>query len=347
MNAILLQAELLELKGSPHGPARGVVIESKLDKGRGAMATILVNRGTLRRGDNFVVGAIQGKVRKLLDENGRELKEVGPARPVQVLGITGVPQAGDLLTVYPSEKEARQVMLKKQQLIREQDHQKIKKFSLESLTKEIQDGEVKELAVIIKADAAGSVEAIADEIMKIVSDEVRVDVVHKAVGAITENDVMLAAASKAIIIGFHVHPTLKAREESHNHGVDIRIYRIIYDITQDIRLALEGMLNPEYQEEITATLEVRQVFKISRVGTVAGCMVVQGKISRNHQVRLLRDNVEIFTGRIEALKRFKDDAKEVAQGFECGLQLVNYNDIKVGDIVEAFQLKEVKRTLAE
>jgi len=345
MDEILLRAEMLELKGNPTGEARGIVVESEMDKGRGAVATVLIQRGTLHKAEPFVAGAEMGRVRLMVDENGRIVKEAGPGKPVQITGLSGVPQAGDTLVGYKSEKEARQVMLKKQQLLREQSQQKIQKLSLESLTRDIKDGEVNELSVIIKGDVAGSVEAIADEVMKLANEEVRVNVIHKAVGAITESDVMLAVAGQAFIIGFHVHPTQNAREEARVQNVDIRIYRIIYDITNDIKLALEGLLRPDEQEEVTATLEVREVFKISKVGSVAGCMVVSGKITRNERVRLMRDNVEVYTGDIAALKRFKDDAKEVAQGYDCGVQIANFNDIKEGDIIESFKVIEIKRTL--
>jgi translation initiation factor IF-2 len=345
MDEILLRAEMLELKGNPTGEARGIVLESEMDKGRGAVATVLIQRGTLHKAEPFVAGAEMGRVRLMVDENGKVVKEAGPGKPIQITGLSGVPQAGDTLVGYKSEKEARQVMLKKQQLLREQSQQKIQKLSLESLTRDIKDGEVNELSVIIKGDVAGSVEAIADEVMKLANEEVRVNVIHKAVGAITESDVMLAVAGQAFIIGFHVHPTQNAREEARLQNVDIRIYRIIYDITNDIKLALEGLLRPEEHEEVTATLEVREVFKISKIGSIAGCMVVSGKITRSERVRLMRDNVEVYTGNIAALKRFKDDAKEVAQGYDCGVQIANFNDIKQGDIIESFKVIEIKRTL--
>jgi len=345
MDEILLRAEMLELTGNPTGEVRGTVVESEMDKGRGAVATVLVQRGTLHKGDCFVAGAVMGRVRQMVNENGVVMKEAGPGKPVQITGLAGVPQAGDALSGYKTEKEARQVMLKKQQLLREQSQQRIRKLSLESLSRDIKEGEIRELSLIIKGDVAGSVEAIADEVMTLANEEVRVNVIHKAVGAITESDVMLAVAGNALIIGFHVHPTQNARDEARLQNVDIRIYRIIYDITSDVKLALEGLLRPKIEEEVTANLEVRQAFRISKVGTIAGCMVVSGKISRSERVRLLRDNVEVYTGDIAALKRFKDDVKEVAQGFDCGVQIANFNDIKEGDVIESFKEIEIKRTL--
>jgi len=345
LETILLEAEILDLKANPNRPARGVVIEAKLDKGKGIVGTVLVQKGTLRIGDPFVAGIYSGHVRAMFDERNRRVEAARPSTPVQVLGFDGIPQAGDTFIVTPDARTAREVSLRRQQLKREQDFRQVRVVSLDNISEQIEQGEMKELNVIVKGDVDGSVGALADSLMKISNQEVRVRVIHKAVGGISESDVLLAAASKAVIIGFNVRPNLNARQLAEREKVDIRTYTIIYDAIDDVKKALEGMLAPEKKEEITATLDVRQIFKIPRVGTIAGCYVQHGKIARNNKVRLMRDNIVIYEGSIGSLKRFKEDVREVEQGFECGIGLENFNDIKVGDTIESYRIVELKRTL--
>ena len=345
LESILVEAEMLELKANPNRLARGVVIESKLDKGKGVVATVLVQNGTLKVSDPFIVGQYHGKVRSMYDEWGKKHKEAGPSVPIQVTGFTGLPQAGDTFVVLKSEKDTREISLKRQQLKREQELRRFRHMTLDEISQQIKKGAIKELSLIIKGDVDGSVEAINDALLKLSNEEVTVRVILKGVGAISESDVLLASASSAIILGFQVRPTIKAREVAKRENVDIRIYKVIYDAISDVRAALEGLLAPEYKEENLGTLEVREIFRVPKIGTVAGCYVVNGKITRNDIVRLYRDDKLLYEGKIRSLKRFKDDVKEVVSGFECGLGLENYDDIKVGDIVEVFQVIEIKRTL--
>lgn len=345
LEKILLEAEILDLKANPDRLARGVVVEAELDKGRGVVATILVQKGTLRIGEPFVAGIYHGRVRAMFDERGNKVKEALPSTPVQVLGFEAAPQAGDTFIVVESEREAREISIKRQQLKREQDQKQIHHLTLDEIAKQISIGGVKELPLIVKGDVDGSVEALSDSFMRISNQEVVVKVIHKGVGGISENDVLLAAASNAIIIGFNVRPNINARKLAESQRVDIRLYSIIYDAINELKSALEGMLSPILSEEVTATVEVREVFKVPKVGTVAGCYVQDGKISRNNKIRLIRDGVVIHQGEILSLKRFKDDVREVENGYECGISLVNYNDIKIGDLVESYKIIETKKTL--
>jgi len=345
LEKILLEAEILDLKANPSRAARGVIIESELDKGRGITATILVQKGTLKVGDPFVAGIYHGRVRAMFDERNRKVHEATPSTPVLVLGLEGAPQAGDLFIVVDGERDAREIALKRQQLKREQDQKQVHHLTLDEISRQISIGGVKDLPIIVKGDVDGSVEALADSLMKLSREEVQVKVIHRGVGAISEGDVLLAAASDAIIIGFHVRPNLNARKLAENQKVDIRLYSIIYDAINEVKLALEGLLAPVISEEVTATVEIREVFKISKIGTVAGCRVQEGKIQRSNKVRLIRDGIQIYEGDIAALKRFKDDVREVDAGFECGLSLLNYNDLKTGDIVEAYKIVETKKKL--
>jgi translation initiation factor IF-2 len=346
LEKILLEADVLDLKANPDMPAKGGVIEARVDRGKGTIATVLVQKGTLNVGDPFVAGIQSGRVRAMYDERGHRMESAGPSSPVQIQGFDGIPQAGDAFFGVETEREAREISLRRQQLKREQDFRLIRSVTLDDLSKKIQDGQVKELNVVVKGDVDGSVGALADSLMKITHAEVRVNVIHRAVGAISESDVLLAAASGAIIIGFHVRPNLNARVLSEQENVDIRLYNIIYDAIEDVRKALEGLLAPEKNEEVTATLEVRDTFKIPKIGTVAGCYVQNGKITRGNRVRLVRDGVVVFEGTISSLKRFKDDVREVETGFECGLSLENFNDLKVGDTIESFKIVETQRKLA-
>ena len=344
LDEILTRAEVLELMAVTTGQAKAVVIDSKLDKGRGAIATVLVERGILRKGDIVVAGTASGRVRLMLDERGKSRDEAPPAAPVQILGLDSVPQAGDSLLVYPTERDARAVALKRQQIQREQSQQRISSFTLSSLSQQIARGEVRDLPVIIKGDVDGSIGAIADDLMKMQNQEVRVSVISRSVGNITESDVLLAKASGAIIIGFHVTPTPNARELAQRERVDVRLYKVIYEVVEEIHAALEGMLAPDVEEEVVGTAEVRQVFRILKKA-IAGCMVVSGKIERGAKARLLRENVMIHEGDMSSLKRFKDDVREVASGFECGIQLAGFNDLREGDMIQVFSLKEVSRRL--
>ncbi len=347
LDKILLEAEMLELKANYDRTARGAVIESQLDKGRGITATILIQKGTLRVGDPFVAGNFHGRVRAMFDERNNKVDEAGPSTPVLVLGFEGTPQAGDTFVVADSEREAREIALKRQQLKREQDHRQVKHITLDQIASQISSGGVKELALIVKGDVDGSVEALADSLMKLSNDEVKVNVILKGVGAISESDVILAAASDAIIIGFHVRPNSNARKLAENEYVDIRLYNVIYDAINEVKSALEGMLSPVLSEELVATVEIRDTFKVPKTGTVAGCYVTDGKISRNDKIRLFRDGIVIYEGELASLRRFKDDVKEVDQGYECGLNITNYNDIKVGDIIEGYKIIETKKKLED
>ncbi|AFH48351.1 Translation initiation factor 2 [Ignavibacterium album JCM 16511] len=346
LEKILLEAEILDLKANPDRPARGAIVEAELDKGRGVVATVLVQKGTLRIGDPFVAGIYHGRVRAMFDERGNKVKEAPPSTPVQVLGFEGVPQAGDTFVVVESERDAREIALKRQQLKREQDQKQVHHLTLDEIAKQISIGGVKELPLIVKGDVDGSVEALSDSFMKLTNQEVVVRVIHKGVGGISESDVLLAAASNAIIIGFNVRPNLNARKLAETQKVDIRLYSVIYDAINEVKSALEGLLSPVLSEEITATVEVREVFKVPKVGTVAGCYVTDGKIARSNKIRIIRDGIVIHQGEILSLKRFKDDVREVDAGYECGISIVNFNDIKVGDIIEGFKIVETKKTLA-
>lgn len=342
---ILVAAELLELKADATVKARGVVIESRLDKGLGAVATILIQQGTLKVGDSFVCGVQSGRVRMMMNDRGESVMEMGPGRPVQVVGFDGVPQAGDKLNVVSSEKEAKAIALKRQAQYRELAIRHLRNLSLNQMAKRLAEKEIKELALIIKADAHGSVEALADGLMRLSNPEVSVNVVHRGVGAISESDVLLAAASQAVIIGFHVHPHPQARELARREGVEIRTYRIIHEVLDDVRKAMEGMLAPIREEKIVGLIEVRRVFRISKVGTVAGCYVQEGKVMRNSKLRLIRDGVELWSGGIRSLKRFKDDVREVVAGFECGISLEGYDDVQEGDRLEVIEIVETARKL--
>ncbi|MBS1516934.1 MAG: translation initiation factor IF-2 [Bacteroidetes bacterium] len=345
LEKILLEAELLELKTNPKKSARGVVLEAKLDKGRGPIATVLVQKGVLRVGDSFIAGIYSGKVKAMFDERERKIEEAASSSPVVVLGFDGVPQAGDSFVVLESERDSKNLSLKRQQLKREQDFRQVKFITLDDISKQIQEGKQVELKIILKADTDGSAEALADSLHKLTTNETKVYVIHKAVGSISESDVLLAEASDAIVIGFNVRPNLKARKLAEKNNIDIRLYNIIYNLIDEIKAALEGMLAPDISEEVTATVEIRQVFKVPKIGNIAGCYVQDGKINRNNKVRLLRDGFEIFKGGISSLKRIKDDVREVESGYECGIGLENFNDIKVGDIIEAYKIVETKRKL--
>ncbi|MBQ2029760.1 MAG: translation initiation factor IF-2 [Bacteroidaceae bacterium] len=345
LEKVLLEADMLELKANPNRRATGTVIESSLDKGRGYVATVLVSNGTLRVGDNVIAGTCFGRVRDLNDERGKRIKSVGPAKAATLLGFNGAPQAGDTFHVMETEQEVRDIANKRLQLQREQSLRTSHRTTLEEIGNRIAQGGFQELNIIVKGDVDGSVEALSDALIKLSTEKIAVSVIHKAVGQITESDVSLAAASQAIIIGFQVRPSAQARKEAEQEGIDIRLYSIIYDAIHDVKTAMEGMLKPIIKEEATATLEVRQVYRISKVGTVAGAFVVSGKVSRTDKARLIHDGIVKFTGEINALKRFKDDVKEVNQDFECGISLLNYNDIQEGDTIETFREIEVKQKL--
>ncbi len=340
LEMILLVAEMAELKADYARPATGTVVEAELDKGRGPVATVLVQDGVLEVGAPIICGSVFGKVRAMLDEHGKRLKKASPSTPVEVLGLTGVPQAGDSFMVVKDEKLSRQIAAKRGEKLREASLRKTQKVSLDDLFKQIQDKAI-DLNVIIKADVQGSAEALAESLLKIEHEKVNIRIIHKAVGAINESDVMLASASNAIIIGFNIRPEPNARKLAERERVDIRLYRVIYEILEDIKAASLGLLEPEYQEEILGQAEVRQIFKVSRVGNIAGTYVQEGKILRNAGIRVIRDGTVIHEGKIDSLKRFKDDVKEVNTGFECGILLENFNDLKEGDIIEAYHMKEV------
>ena len=345
LEKVLLEADMLELKANPNKKAVGTVIESSLDKGRGYLATILVQAGTLRVGDVILSGCYTGKVKAMFNERGQKVAEAGPSTPVSILGLNGAPNAGETFNVFDDEKEAKDIANKREQLLRIQGLRTQKHITLEEIGRRIAIGNFQELNVIIKGDVDGSIEALSDSLIKLSTEEIHVNVIHKAVGAISESDVLLAAASNAIIIGFQVRPSANARKLADNEEIEIRLYSVIYDAINEVKSGIEGMLAPEEKEEVTATAEVRETFKISKVGTIAGCMVKEGKLTRNAKVRVIRDGIVIYTGSLGSLKRFKDDVKEVNSGYDCGLNIDGYNDIKVGDVVEAYQIVEIKRTL--
>ncbi len=345
LEKILLEAELLDLKGDIKRRPRGTVLEARLDKGKGPVASILIQDGILKVGDYFIVGQQWGRVRAMMNERGQKLKEAGPSTPVMILGIDGVPEAGDRFLVMADEKAAREVALQRRQIKREQDFRKVHLMTLDDISRKISEGTVQEIRILVKADVDGSAQALADSLLQISNDQVDVQIIRRAVGPITESDVMLAAASEAIIIGFHVRASLKAKELAEKEKVDIRLYKVIYDAIDEVKSALEGMLQPVEREVVIGTVEVRETFKVSRLGTVAGCMVLSGKITRNSRVRLVRNDVEIYDGKLSSLKRFKDDAKEVQSGYECGLMIENFNDLKIGDIVEAYEVVKEAQVL--
>ncbi len=345
LEKILLEAELLDLKANPVKRAKGTVIESSLDKGRGYVTTILVQNGTLKMGDIMLSGSYTGRVKAMFNERGMKITEAGPATPVSILGLNGAPAAGELFNVMEDEKEARDIANKREQLLRIQGLKTQKHITLEEIGRRIAIGNFQELNIIVKGDVDGSIEALSDSLIKLSNEEVHVNVIHKAVGAISESDVLLAAASNAIIIGFQVRPSVSARKLAEKEEIEIRLYSVIYDAINEVRDGIEGMLAPEQKEEITATAEVREVFRISKVGTIAGCMVKEGKLIRNAKVRVIRDGIVVYTGGLGSLKRFKDDVKEVSAGYDCGLNIDGYNDIKNGDIIESYTIVEIKRKL--
>ena len=345
LEKVLLEAEILELKANPKKLATGTVVEAFLDKGRGYVSTIMVQAGTLRIGDYMLAGKHSGKVKAMQDERGKNIKTAGPSTPVSVLGLDGAPQAGDKFNILEDEREAKDIAGKRAQLHREQSVRTQRHITLDEIGRRIALGDFKELNIILKGDVDGSVEALTDSFQKLSTEEIHVNIIHKAVGAITESDVLLASASDAIIIGFNVRPTGNARQVADKEEIDIRNYSIIYDAINDLKDAMEGMLSPVMKEEITGNAEIRETFKISKVGTIAGCMVTDGKIYRNSGIRIIREGVVVYTGEFASLKRFKDDAKEVAKGYDCGIQIKNYNDIKIGDVIEAYQEVAVKKKL--
>lgn len=345
LEKVLLEADLLELKANPDKRASGSIIESELDKGRGYVSTVLVENGTLHQGDIVLAGAYFGRVKAMFNERNQRIEKAAPAEPALILGLNGAPQAGDTFNVMETEQEARSVANRREQLQREQSIRTQKMLTLDDIGRRIAIGNFQQLNIIVKGDVDGSVEALSDSLIQLSTEEIQVNVIHKAVGQISESDVTLAAASDAIIIGFQVRPSLGARKEAEKEGVDIRLYSIIYAAIEEVTAAMEGMLAPEVKEEIIGNVEVLDVFKISKVGTVAGSMVRDGKIKRSSRIRLIRDGIVIFTGELDSLKRFKEDAREVNTGYECGITIRNFNDIKVGDTIEAFEETEEKRTL--
>jgi translation initiation factor IF-2 len=345
LEKVLLEAELLNLKANPEKPAVGSVIEASLDKGRGYVSTIMVQNGTLKIGDIVLAGAHHGRVKAMFDDTGKRSTEVGPATPVLVLGLDGAPQAGEKIMVMESDREARELAGKRGQILREQSIRTKKHITLDEIGRRLAIGNFKELNVIVKGDVDGSVEALSDSLLKLSTPEVQVAIIHKGVGQISESDVLLASASDAVIVGFQVRPSNAARRIAENEEIEIRLYSIIYDAINEVKAAMEGMLAPETQEVIVGNAEVREVFKITKVGTVAGCMVTDGYLKRTNPIRLIRDGIVVYSGEMGALKRFKDDVSEVKSGYDCGISIKNFNDINVGDVIEAYEQREVKRTL--
>jgi len=345
LEKVLLEAEILELTANPNKPAVGAVVEALLDKGRGYVSTILVQAGTLKIGDYLLAGKHSGKVRAMFDDKGNQLKVAGPSVPVSILGLDGAPQAGDKFNVFLDEREAKQIASKRSQLQREQSVRTQKTLTLDEIGRRIALGDFKELNIILKGDVDGSVEALTDSFQKLSTEEIQVNIIHKGVGAITESDVLLASASDAIVIGFNVRPQVNARIIADKEEVDIRNYSIIYDAINDLKDAMEGMLSPDMKEEILGNVEIREVYKISKIGNIAGCMVMSGKILRSSMIRIIREGIVVHTGTLEALKRFKDDVREVTKGFDCGIQIKGYNDIKQGDVIEAYHEIAVKKKL--
>ncbi|MEE9461222.1 MAG: translation initiation factor IF-2 [Bacteroidales bacterium] len=345
LEKVLLEAELLELMANPHKAASGSVIESELDKGRGFVSTILVENGSLEVGDVVLAGSYYGHIKAMYNERGKKIDEAGPSTPVLILGLNGAPQAGDRFNVMESDKEAKEIANKREQLQREQDQRTQKHITLDEIGRRIAIGNFQELNIIVKGDVDGSIEALSDSLIKLSTEEIQLNIIHKAVGQIKEADIMLAAASNAIILGFQVRPSLGARKLAEKEEIDIRLYSVIYDAIEEVKAAMEGMLSPEIKEEITSTVEIREIFKITKVGTVAGCMVKEGKINRNSRIRVIRDGIVVYTGELGSLKRFKEDVREVASGYECGLNIGSFNDIKVGDIIESYHEVEVMKKL--
>lgn len=343
LEMVLLTAEMQELTADPNRKAKGTVIEAKLDKGRGAVASLLIQNGTLNVGDSILVGSTYGRIRAMFDDRGKKIKSAGPSIPVEILGLSEVPAAGDRFIVCKDEKTARNMAELRKQKIKADSHQASNRVSLEDLYSQIQEGKVKELAIVVKADVQGSVEAIRQSLEKLSTDDVKVRVIHGAVGAITETDVTLAAASNALVIGFNVRPDGNATVQAEKENIEIKTYRIIYDAIEDVKSAMIGMLEPEYKEVVNGKAEVRMTYKISNVGTIAGCYVTDGKIVRNSEIRVIRDGIVIFESTLASLKRFKDDAKEVAKGYECGLSVEKFNDLKEGDVIESFTMEAIKR----
>jgi translation initiation factor IF-2 len=345
LEKVLLEAELLELMANPNKAASGSVIESELDKGRGFVSTILVETGSLEVGDVVLAGSYYGHIKAIYNERGKKIDEAGPSTPALILGLNGAPQAGDRFNVMESDKEAKEIANKREQLQREQDQRTQKHITLDEIGRRIAIGNFQELNIIVKGDVDGSIEALSDSLIKLSTEEIQLNIIHKAVGQIKEADIMLAAASNAIILGFQVRPSLGARKLAEKEEIDIRLYSVIYDAIEEVKAAMEGMLSPDIKEEITATVEIREIFKITKVGTVAGCMVKEGKINRNSRIRVIRDGIVVYTGELGSLKRFKEDVREVASGYECGLNIGSFNDIKVGDIIESYEEVEVMKKL--
>ena len=345
LELLALETEMLELMANPDKRAKGTIVESKLDRGRGNVATVLVQEGRLQVGDPFITGMFSGRVRAMLDERGLSVANVGPSRPVRVLGLAGLPQAGDMFHVVENEREARDISQKRQQLRREQEFHRVRRVSLSDIHNQIETGNMEELRLIIKGDVDGSVEALQDALLQIEHEEVHLSVLHRAVGAISESDILLASASDAIIIGFNVRPDANAREVATRERVDIRLYRVIYEVVEDIRAALSGLLAPKIEENVQGEAQVRELFHVPRIGTIAGCLVSQGLIHRTTSARVLRDGSVIYEGRIGSLRRFKDDVREVQNGFECGIGIENFNDVKVGDVIETYERVEISRTI--
>ncbi|HSG06867.1 MAG TPA: translation initiation factor IF-2, partial [Longimicrobiales bacterium] len=346
LEKVLLQAEMLELKANPDRDAQGTVIEAQLDIGKGPVVSTLIQRGTLRVGDSFIVGMYDGRVRALLDERGKSVKSVGPGVPVQILGAAGVPQAGDLFQAMDPERAA-EIATARQRLDREKQLRiRERGFKLGDFSKLVAEGQVSTLPLVIKGDVDGSVQAVADSLDKLGTSEVQVEIIHRGVGAINESDVLLAQTAGAVIIGFRVRPQTAARLQAERSDVDIQVYDVIYEAVDDVRAALEGMLSPEKKETVLGAAEVREVFKITKVGTIAGCYVSEGRIDRKGRARVVRDGIVVYDGDLASLKRFKDDAKEVREGFECGIGIQNFNDVKVGDVIECYMVEEIARTLA-
>tara|TARA_Y100000816_G_scaffold183011_1_gene132569 strand:+ start:4320 stop:6707 length:2388 start_codon:yes stop_codon:yes gene_type:complete len=345
LEKVLLEAEMLELKANPNKNANGTVIESELDKGRGYLTTMMVQSGTLNKGDIVLAGSEYGKVKALFDHRGKEKESVGPATPILMLGLSGAPQAGDKFNIFENDKEAREIATKREQLIREQTLRTKKHLTLDEIGRRLALGNFKELNIVLKGDVDGSIEALSDSMEKLSTDEVSVNIIHRGVGQITESDVLLASASDAIIVGFQVRPSINARNLAEKEGIEIRMYSIIYEAINEIKSAMEGMLEPTEEENIVGNVEVRETYKISKIGTIAGCYVTNGNIIRKNKIRLIRDGIVVFNGKIKQLKRFKEDVNEVKNGYECGLSIEDFNDIKVGDIIESFEIREIKRKL--
>ena len=345
LEKVLLEAELLDLKANPNKNATGTVIEASLDKGKGYLTTILVEAGTLKVGDYVLAGCYSGKVKALIDERDSKMNIAGPSSPAVLLGLNGAAQAGDKFNVMDDEREAKNIATKRMQLQREQGVRTQKHITLDEIGRRLALGDFKELNIIIKGDVDGSIEALSDSLQKLSTDLIAVNIIHKSVGQISESDVMLAAASDAVIIGFQVRPSVNARKLAENEQIDIRLYSVIYNAIEELEKAMEGMLSPDIEEKIVCNIEIRETFKISKVGTIAGCYVLDGKMTRNKHVRVIRDGIVVYSGELATLKRFKDDVKEVSSGYECGLSIKNFNDIKVGDVIEGFEEVEVKKKL--